>query len=122
MKIFFSTLAGVSMVILSGCDPVVKPTGNPVLTIVSNVDCALLLGDPSGNVELMIKNIGTENYGGGGEVYVTIDGNKNTSLIPSILIGDTESVSVVRPAIAGGDWSGGVGIANQPPTSVSCIG
>ncbi len=124
MKFHFLFLAVVSLFSLSGClfPDENAPPENPVLKIVTNVNCALFL-DRSGIVELQIQNIGTLAYSGSALVYVDIDGDRKTSPIDEpIPVGGTVNVGIEVPSIPPGDWTGGVGIANQGPTSVSCLG
>lgn len=133
MRFHFMSLAVVSLISLSGCllpetvAPIAdtnSPPGNPILKIVSDVDCSLFLGNSTGLIELEVQNVGTVNYTGNADVYVIIEGNKNTSEILETIFADGPPVTigVDRPNIPAGDWTGGVGIANQGPMSVSCIG
>lgn len=99
-----------------------KATGKALLKVVTKVDCALFL-EHSGVVKLTVKNIGTRTYTGSALVYVDINGNRKTSPVYApIRAGGSVDVSVERPNIAAGDWTGGVGIDNQRATTASCIG
>lgn len=125
MNFPFMPITRVSLLSLSGCihpnqvTPIPDtnaPVGNPVLRIVTNVDCALFSGNSDGLIGLKIENIctlGSEE--GSAQAYVDIAGNRTTSTIPAIAAGGSDDVFVQRPSVPPGDLTGGVGIANQGP-------
>lgn len=106
--------------------PIAPPGGTPILTIVSQDHCTGRQSSPddpfSMVVDVLVRNVGDVDYGGGGQVSLTIANESNVEAVPAITAGDVAVVAVELPSPPGGDYTVEARLNNQPPVLSSCIG